>query len=73
MARGKTGAADMSMREFDAWAELDDKLFDIGAAASPRLHFRRGHYRHYPNHKLWIRWCLVGNPDLGFIDADYRL
>ena len=23
--------------------------------------------------KLWIKWQLVGNPDLGFIDHDYRL
>lgn len=40
---------------------------------SPRLHFRRGHWRHYPNHKTWIKWQLVGNPDLGFIDKTYRL
>lgn len=38
-----------------------------------RLHFRRGHWRHYPNHKTWIRWCLVGDPSLGFADKDYRL
>jgi len=38
-----------------------------------RLHFRRGHWRHYPNHRTWIKWTLVGNPDLGFVDKDYRL
>lgn len=38
-----------------------------------RLHFRRGHWRHYPTHKTWIRWCLVGDPTLGFADKDYRL
>lgn len=38
-----------------------------------RLHFRRGHWRHYENHKTWIRWMLVGNPDLGFVDKHYRL
>lgn len=38
-----------------------------------RLHFRRGHWRHYETHNTWIRWCLVGDPDLGFIDKDYRL
>lgn len=37
-----------------------------------RLHFRRGHWRHYPEHKTWIRWCLCGDPDLGFIDKHYR-
>lgn len=38
-----------------------------------RLHFRRGHWRHYLNHKAWIRWTLVGDPDLGFIDKHYTL
>jgi hypothetical protein len=40
---------------------------------SPRLHFRRGHWRHFVNHKTWINWTLVGDPDLGFIDKHYRL
>ena len=38
-----------------------------------RLHFRRGHWRHYEDHKTWIRWMLVGDPDLGFVDKNYRL
>jgi hypothetical protein len=38
-----------------------------------RLHFRRGHWRHYESFKTWVRWCLVGNPELGFIDKQYRL
>jgi hypothetical protein len=39
----------------------------------PRLHIVRGHWRHYPNHKAWIKAFLRGNPDLGFIDKEYRL
>lgn len=38
-----------------------------------RLHFRRGHWRHYETSKTWIRWCLVGDPDLGFISKHYQL
>lgn len=38
-----------------------------------RLHFRRGHWRHYETHKTWIKWMLVGNPDLGFVEKHYRL
>ncbi len=38
----------------------------------PRLHFRRGHWRHFSDHKTWIKWMLVGTPDLGFIDKEYR-
>lgn len=41
--------------------------------ASPRLHFRRGHWRHFDNHKTWVKWTLVGEPDLGFIDKHYKL
>ena len=44
-----------------------------GEHKTPRLHFRRGHWRHYSTHTTWIRWTLVGNPDLGFIDKGYRL
>ena len=38
-----------------------------------RLHFRRGHWRHFDDHKTWINWMLVGDPDLGFVDKNYRL
>lgn len=38
-----------------------------------RLHFRRGHWRHYDDHKTWIKWMLVGDPELGFVDKHYRL
>lgn len=43
------------------------------AGARKRLHFRRGHWRHYPDHKTWIKWTLVGDPELGFVDKHYRL
>lgn len=38
-----------------------------------RLHFRRGHWRHFEQFKTWVKWCLVGDPDLGHIDKEYRL
>lgn len=38
-----------------------------------RLHFVRGHWRHFESHKTWIKWHLRGNPDLGFIDKEYRV
>ncbi len=44
-----------------------------GEGKRKRLHFRRGHWRHYETHKTWIKWTLVGNPDLGFIDKHYKL
>lgn len=44
-----------------------------GSHRSPRLHFRRGHWRHYEKQKSWIKWTLVGNPDLGFVDKQYRM
>jgi hypothetical protein len=41
--------------------------------SSPRLHFRRGHWRHYSNHKTWVKWMLVGDRDLGIVRKDYVL
>lgn len=38
-----------------------------------RMHFVRGHWRHYQNSKTWIKWHLRGDPELGFIDKEYRL
>jgi len=60
------------------------RLANRGARALPRsdqretgrhvrLHFRRGHWRHFEAHKTWIKWMLVGDPDLGFVDKHYRL
>jgi hypothetical protein len=45
---------------------------------SPRLHWRRGHWRVIHRFsefegRTWIRRCLVGNPDRGFVDKDYRV
>jgi hypothetical protein len=55
------------------YAPLPPDLVSGEKRNSPRLHFRRGHDRHYANYKVWIKWQLVGNPDLGFIDKHYRL
>lgn len=38
-----------------------------------RLHFVRGHWVHYVGHKSWRKWHLRGDPDLGFVDKEYRL
>lgn len=38
-----------------------------------RLHFRRGHWRHFETSKTWVKWCMVGDPDLGFISKHYSL
>jgi hypothetical protein len=48
-------------------------LVDSEKRRSPRLHFARGHWRHYETHKTWIKWQLRGDPDLGFINKHYRL
>lgn len=41
--------------------------------ARPRLHFRRGHWRHLEGRQTWIRWTMVGDPDLGSIAKHYTL
>lgn len=48
-------------------------LASEGGERRVRLHFRRGHWRHFEKHQTWINWMLVGDPDLGFVDKHYRL
>jgi hypothetical protein len=50
----------------------------IGAHESPCLHWRRGHQRvlHRGSEfekTAWVRRCLVGDPDKGFVGKSYRL
>lgn len=42
-------------------------------AGKKRLHFRRGHWRHLDDRKTWIKWMLVGDPELGFVEHHYKL
>lgn len=44
-----------------------------GTHESPRLHWRRGHWRHLATGKVWVRRCLVGDPARGFVEKDYRI
>jgi hypothetical protein len=72
--RGRTALADfhiVRLAHRHRALPLPDKAAEPGTRK--RLHFRRGHWRHFNNHKTWIRWTLVGDPDLGFIDKHYRL
>jgi len=39
----------------------------------PRLHFRCAHWRHFATHRTRIPWTLAGNPELGFVEKEYRL
>ena len=44
-----------------------------GTHASPRLHDRRGHWRHMKSGKqVWVRQCKVGDPSKGTVFHDYR-
>lgn len=48
----------------------------MGSHESPRLHWRRGHWRTIHRHqqqerKTWVRKCLVGDPEKGFVSKDY--
>lgn len=45
-----------------------------GTHASPRLHERRGHWRKLESgRQVWVRDCLVGDPDLGVVEKDYKV
>lgn len=64
---------DLSRRRHVMRLPPDRAVDDDAERRSVRLHFRRGHWRHFDNHKTWIKWTLVGDPDLGFIEKHYRL
>ncbi len=50
-----------------------ESLAAKGGSRRTRLHVVRGHWRHYEEHKTWIKWHLRGDPDLGFIQKHYSL
>lgn len=43
------------------------------AATNFAEHIDRAIWRRFETHKTWIKWTLVGDPDLGFIEKHYRL
>lgn len=74
--RGRTKLRDYHVVVLNRKPRVDTvpaELQTHGERNSPRLHFRRGHWRHMISHRTWINWQLVGNPDLGFVDKHYRL
>lgn len=49
-----------------------EHVSDGSRIGTVRGHWRRGHWRHYADHKTWIKFQLVGNLDLGFISKEYK-
>jgi len=53
--------------------DLTERISLGGTHASPRFHFRRGHVRKLPEGNFtWVKYCMVGNPELGSVDKEYR-
>lgn len=74
--RGKRPLSDyhvINLANRRRYAPLPAEMADHDHRNRPRLHFRRGHWRHYQNHKTYVKWTLVGDPELGWVDKDYRL
>ncbi len=70
---GKPALYDFHVIDLDRRKHRAAPTDSLGIGSRKRLHFCRGHWRHYEASKTWIRWCLKGNPDLGFVDKEYRL
>jgi hypothetical protein len=75
--RGKPALLDYHVVNLTHRTRVAPRLPD-GEAHEPRFHKRlhwvRGHWRRYEgDFKTWIKWHLRGNPDLGFIDKEYKL
>jgi hypothetical protein len=62
------------------WVTVDPGLLRMpgvrgyGTHASPRLHWRRAHKRTLADgREVLVRACLVGDPERGFVQHDYRV
>jgi hypothetical protein len=73
--RGKRRVLDYEYYELVLKPEAPEPApYQGGTHASPRLHERRGHWRHLRSGKrVWVRNCLVGDPNRGVIEKDYRV
>lgn len=70
---GKPALYDFHIVDLAKRARAAPSASSSDSGSRKRLHFRRGHWRHFEASKSWVRWCLVGDPDLGFIAKEYRL
>ncbi len=73
IAAGKTPISDFHIVDLAKRHRIANPSNVMSEGTRKRLHFRRGHWRHYEASKTWIRWCLVGDPDLGFIHKEYTI
>jgi hypothetical protein len=71
--QGKPAIADFHIVDLARRHRVANPSGAAGTGTRKRLHFRRGHWRHFETTKTWVRWCLVGDPDLGFIQKSYTL
>lgn len=70
---GKLPIYDHHIVQLSGKHKIANALKNVGDGVKKRLHFRRGHWRHFAAFKTWVRWTLVGDPSLGFVDKEYRL
>lgn len=77
--KGKTPAAsEKRVVTLNTPALLREAKKPEGTHESPRLHWRRGHWRVLDRgtpeeRKTWVKRTLVGDPEKGFIHKDYRV
>lgn len=70
---GRVPVYDHHIVQLSGKHKIANALKNTGDGVKKRLHFRRGHWRHFASFKTWVRWTLVGDPSLGFVDKEYRL
>jgi hypothetical protein len=71
--KGRPPIFEYRIVEIPAWAKAKAEGLG-GTHASPRLHWRRGHVRHFRTGcTTLIRPCLVGVAENGFIHKDYAV
>jgi len=70
--KGKTPLSDYHIINLAKRHQITNPLHGH-SGTKHRWHFRRGHWRHYEDHKTWIKWYFAGDPALGIIEKHYTV
>lgn len=71
IAKGKLPLSDFHIINLAKRHRYPSRDEASGDGNGKRLHFVRGHWRHFADFKTRVKWHLRGNPDLGWIDKHY--
>lgn len=67
---GKSTVADYFVIDLSKRARVVNPIVSA-SCREVRRHLRRGHWRHFQNHRTWIKWCVVRSDRAEFVEHHY--